>query len=165
MFLFGNFGELSLGGSFSSSPERTALRKWGEESGHIEVYNKGQVVWASKVSGKLQKTRYLKLRNVALFYVWEHTRVWAYWNHSFHMHLSHLGPASCIFHILNSSMLTAQWARELSYSAWVPLGVRNSHLEGWNHWWLWSLFAGMAGNTPFLTACKTKQIHKMQNFY
>ena len=104
--LFGNFAKLILGGSILSSPERTALRKWGEESGHIEVCNNGQIVWTSQVFGKLQKTRYLKLRNVALFCVWENTRVWAYWNHSFNMHLSHLGPASCIFHTLNSSMLT-----------------------------------------------------------
>ena len=27
-------------------------------------------------------------------------RVWAHWNHSFDMHLSHLGPVFC-FHILN----------------------------------------------------------------
>ena len=33
-------------------------------------------------------------QNLALFYVWEDVRDWAYWNHSFHMHLTHLEPAS-----------------------------------------------------------------------
>ena len=32
--------------------------------------------------------------NLALFYVWEDTRVWADWNHSFDMHLNHPGPVS-----------------------------------------------------------------------
>ena len=30
--------------------------------------------------------------NLALFYVWEDARVWAYWNHSFDVHLSCLEP-------------------------------------------------------------------------
>ena len=30
-----------------------------------------------------KKTRHPKLRNLALFYVWEDANVWAHWNHSF----------------------------------------------------------------------------------
>ena len=43
--LFGrNFQDLSPGSSISSSPERAALRRWGEGPGYIEVCSKGQVV-------------------------------------------------------------------------------------------------------------------------
>ena len=40
--LVGVFGTSSLGDSISSNPKRTVLRQ--EESGYIEVCNKGQVV-------------------------------------------------------------------------------------------------------------------------
>ena len=50
---------------------------------------------------------YLKLRNLALLYVWEDARGWAVWNHSFHMHLSYLGLVSCVFHILLLQLLSA----------------------------------------------------------
>ena len=43
-----------------------------------------------------RKTRYLKLRGLALFYVWEDARILAYWNHSLGMHISYLGPVSCV---------------------------------------------------------------------
>ena len=36
------------------------------------------------------------------FYVWEDAGAWDYWNHSFHMHLSYLGPESCFFQSLTS---------------------------------------------------------------
>ena len=55
---------------------------------------------------ELKKTRYSKLRNLALFYVWEDLRGWAHWNHSLHMQLSSLGAVTCVFHILPSSVLT-----------------------------------------------------------
>ena len=70
--------------------------------------------------------------------------VGALWNHSFHTHLSHLGPESCDFHTQRSSGLTvgngcSLWVPDCSYSfpSSVPLGLRNSLLEGWNHWWPW----------------------------
>ena len=49
--------------------------------------------------------RYLKLRNLALFYVWEDAKLWAHWNHSFDGHLSFLGPVSCIF----TSWVSSGW--------------------------------------------------------
>ena len=51
---------------------------------------------------ELKKTRYSKLRNLALFYIWEDLRGWAHWNHSLHMQLSSLGAVTCVFHILPS---------------------------------------------------------------
>ena len=34
---------------------------------------------------------------LVLFYVWGDTRVWAQGSHSFDMHLSYVGPESCVF--------------------------------------------------------------------
>ena len=84
---------------------------------------------------ELKKTRYPKLSNVALFFVWEDARVWAHWNHSFHMHLSYLGPVSCIFHILSTSRCR-EWLQpnaadpRSSSLSWLPwrAGIR---------WWCW----------------------------
>ena len=39
----GIFRTLSLGNCISNNPERTILRKWGEEPGNVQVFNKGQV--------------------------------------------------------------------------------------------------------------------------
>jgi len=40
----GIFRTSSPGDSISRSPETTVLRRWGEESYYIEVFNKKQVV-------------------------------------------------------------------------------------------------------------------------
>ena len=42
-YLVGIFRTSSLGDSISSNLERTVLRRQGEESHYIEVFNKGQV--------------------------------------------------------------------------------------------------------------------------
>ena len=50
-------------------------------SGFMEVCNKRQVFWTSKLFWQfceLKKTRYPKLRNLALFYVREEVRVWVH---------------------------------------------------------------------------------------
>ena len=65
-----------------------------------------------------------------LFCVWGDARVWAHWNHSFDMHLSYLGPGSCVF--------TSWVSSELSVVC--------------NQWWLWQpLFTDMTGNILRLT--------------
>ena len=49
LYLVGILRTSSLRGSISSNPKRTVPRRWiGEESGHIEVCNKEQVIWTSK---------------------------------------------------------------------------------------------------------------------
>ena len=53
----------------------------------------------------LKKARRLKFRNLVLFYVWEDARVWTHWSRSFDVHLSSLGPGSCVF------------------TTWVPQGL------------------------------------------
>ena len=56
------------------------------------------------------------LMNFLLFLCMERHRVWAHWNHSFHMYLRYLGPVSC------------------SFPPWVPSGHT---VEGsWSAWWL-----------------------------
>ena len=37
-----------------------------------------------------------------IFLLYKDAKVWAQWNHCFDIHLSYLGPVSCIFHILGS---------------------------------------------------------------
>ena len=48
----------------------------------------------------LIKIRHLKLMNLLLFYIWQDARVWAYWNHCFHMYLD-CRPSILFFSILN----------------------------------------------------------------
>ena len=60
----------------------------------------------SKDYCKLKKTKYSKLRNLALFYVWKDARIWAHWNHSFDMHFLYQGPVFCVFTSWVSSGLT-----------------------------------------------------------
>ena len=52
----------------------------------------------------------IKLRNLA-FYAWGDASLWAHWIHSFHMHLSYLGPIMfscwpCFLHSPSSSAIT-----------------------------------------------------------
>ena len=64
-YSMGFFRISSLGDTISTNPERTALRRLGEESGYIDCCSKGQVVWISKYFCELKKIRYLTLRNLA----------------------------------------------------------------------------------------------------
>ena len=67
--------------------------------------DQGLFKWVSSLH-QVAKVLEFQLRNLALFYVWEDVRVWAHWNHSFHIHQSCLGPVFCVFHILNPSGLS-----------------------------------------------------------
>ena len=143
LYMAGFFRTLCQGDRISNDPERIAPRRWGEESGYIEACNKGQVVWTSKYYCRLRKTRYLKLLNLALFYVWGKMQ---------ECRLTEIIPFICISAIwgffpvfftspTSSARLTlgsGWWLLESRYwSSWVPSGLRNSHLEAWNHWWFW----------------------------
>ena len=73
-------GTSSLGDSISSDPENCSRRR-GEGGGGVRLYRslqQEQTVSTSKDYYELRDTRYLKLRNLALFYKWEEARVWAY---------------------------------------------------------------------------------------
>ena len=104
----------SSGGSLSDNSEGLLWR--GEEGAQIQrgFCNRDQVVGTSRDYCSLKRIRHHKLRNLALFYVWEDARVWAHWNHSFAMHLSYLGPASH------------------SFPSWVPSGCTfGGGCRGW----------------------------------
>ena len=78
--------------------------------------NKGRRQYEHPSSG-------IKLRNLA-FYEWEDASLWAYWIHSFHMHLSYLGPN----HV---SLLTLRGGR------WLLLAfpqLLSSLCRGWQFW-------------------------------
>lgn len=77
-----------LGGGLSAL--RDGSEEVREEPGHIGVLQPKPGSWNIKRLCSLEKTRYLKLRNLALFSVWEDTGVWANWNHS----LAFLHPES-----------------------------------------------------------------------
>ena len=75
-----------------------------------------------------------------LFYIWEDARIWAHWNHSFHVHLSYPIRASilCVFTPWaplglttgSSCNLMAAWSQAFSFlSAFRAQGLT---LEGWN---------------------------------
>ena len=90
---------------------------------------------------ELRKIRYPRLRNLAVFYVWEDARVWAGWNHSFYRLLSYSESASCVF------TSWAPWGLTIG-SSWSLMTARSPVLfsfldalgltmEGCNHGCLW----------------------------
>ena len=82
----------SLGQDLSSS-EKTAPRRQEGDSGYIQICNKG-----SRQSEHQRSN--IKLKNLA-FFVWKDASLWAHWIHSFHMHLSYLGPNLVSFFTLS----------------------------------------------------------------
>ena len=53
--------------TISSNPERTAPRRWGEESGYIEICNKGQVVWIAKVFLGIKENQISQVKEFSVF--------------------------------------------------------------------------------------------------
>ena len=108
----------------------------GEGKGYPLVFWPGEFPgvyspWCHKES---DTTEWLSL------FVGEDVRVWAHWNHSFHVHLSYPGARIlCFSHpeFTRGSDCSLMAVRSCRYSSWVPLGLRNSHLEGWSHRQLW----------------------------
>ena len=114
---------------------------------------------------ELNRTRYPKLRNLALLYLWEDARVfWANWNHSFHMHLSHPGTSILCF-FPHPEFLSAH------HKEWLqPGGCQIAQLffsflrtlEGWNCWQLWlpSHSCILAWEIPWTEADYSPWVHK-----
>ena len=109
--------------------------------------------------------------NLALFYVWEDARVWAHWNHSFAMHLSSLGPVSCVFASwVPSGCTVGGGCRGWWLDGRHPVSILSSlraHCQGSCHvtaWWLQHrLFTDTAGNTFSLThSTKSKWLERMK---
>ena len=85
-YLVGIFKTSSVRDSISSNVERASLRRRrGEEPGYREglqqragsLYIKIVLDKKKKEYWELRKIRYPRLRNLAVFYVWEDARVWA----------------------------------------------------------------------------------------
>ena len=97
-YLVGFFRISGLGDRISSSPEL-----WGRE-GKKEREGREDPANLNTKRLLLKKIRYLKLRNLVLFYIWKVARVRAHWNHFFPMHLSYPGQCPVFF------------------TSWAPLG-------------------------------------------
>ena len=103
-----------------------------------EFLQQRPVVRTPKDCYELKKTRYLKWRNLALFYVWEDARVWAHWNRSFDVHLIYAGPIPCVFSSWVSSGCTVGgwlkclmiwWREALCFYPEFPLGSPSEQLS------------------------------------
>ena len=67
----GIFRTSSLGGSISSNPERTALRRREEEPGCTEVLRQRAASLNIKSLLIIKENQITQVRNSALFYLWE----------------------------------------------------------------------------------------------
>ena len=76
----------------------TAPRGKGGARVYSSFCNKDQVVGTWSDYCWLEETRYLKLKNLVLFFVWKDARVWTHWNYSFDMHFSYLRLVSMLSH-------------------------------------------------------------------
>ena len=86
---------------------------------HLRYWQAGSLLLVPP--GKPIKSGRLKLINLLLFFVWKDSRVWAHWNHSFHMQLNHPGPVSC-FHpswILSGSTVRCGCKATMTGSFWA----------------------------------------------
>ena len=78
------FRTLTSGDSISVSLRKLLRESREGESVYTQVCDKGN-------RQSECQTSCIKLRNLG-FFVWEDASLWAHWIHSFHMHLSYLGP-------------------------------------------------------------------------
>ena len=86
------------------------------------------------------------------------------------MHLSYLGPVSCVFIswvssgcIVESgcSLMAARWQVFFSFLSFFRAHWFGS---GWNHWWLWHpLFTDMSGRILFLNTMNIHLLLKAQD--
>ena len=69
--------------------------------------------------------------------MWEDARVWAYWNHSFDLHLVYLGPVSGFS---PSWVPSGYTARDSCSGCWLgggqPVCLQPESLQGCSGWWL-----------------------------
>ena len=70
--------DCSPGDSISDSSEKLLQGGKGGARIYRRFCTKGQIVRNIKILLLIKETRYVKLRNLALFYVWEDARVWAH---------------------------------------------------------------------------------------
>lgn len=75
---------------------RDCCREIRDKTRYRGVFAGDKCSWTSKLTAN-HKNRHIELMNLVFFYVWKDARVWAYWNFSFDMILSGLGPVFCFF--------------------------------------------------------------------
>ena len=106
--LFGGLTEdYSPGDGLSESAEELFQRGKGGARIYGVLEEKVKAcVWISKITANPPQNRYLKLVILALSWVWQDVRAWAYWKYSLYKHLNSLGPVSFFFSILSFSQST-----------------------------------------------------------
>ena len=102
---------------------RDCCREIRDKTRYRGVFAGDKCSWTSKITAN-HKNRHIELMNLVFFYVWKDARVWAYWNFSFDMILSGLGPVFCFFssilndftaaHPLVTEMAPAEYQRRSS---------------------------------------------------
>ena len=102
----GSFRTSSLGVSISGSLERTALRRWGEESGYAEVCNKMQVVWTSKLFLGMKENQLPQVKEFSTFLYMGRCKSLGSLKSLLFIYISAMwGQCPAVFHILSSSGL------------------------------------------------------------
>ena len=142
----------SLGRLDSHVTLRDCSKEARGEPGYIEGFAGGwgrgkQANKQTKHVVKLQKmtashkARHLRLMILVFFYVWEDAIIWAYYNHSFDMHVHYPGqyPLFAILHPLRVNnwgrwerlqWLMAGWPHVFWYGRWhLPTGGMVLHLS------------------------------------
>ena len=135
----GSFRTSSLGVSISSRLERTALRRWGEESGYVGVCNKGQVVWTSKLFGGIKENQLPQVKEFSTFLYMGRCKGLGSLKSVLFIYISAIwGPVSCNF---SHPEFFRSPCREWLYpdGCWITQArfYFTSVLEGWDCWWLW----------------------------
>ena len=131
------FRTSNLGDSISSNPERTALRRKGEKSHYIEICNKRQVVWTSKVFLWIKENQISQVKEFSAFLCLGRCKNLGPLK-SFISYASQLlGPVPCAFS--HPEFFRAPCREWLQPDGWQITGILllPECLEGWNHWWLW----------------------------
>lgn len=82
---------------------RDCYREIRDKTRYRGVFAGEKCSWTSKITAN-HKNRHTELMILVFFYVWKDARVWAYWNFSFDMILSCLGPVFCFFFFPTSWM-------------------------------------------------------------
>ena len=124
----GSFRTSSLGVSISSSLDRTALRRWGEESGYTQVSNKGQVVWISKLFWGIKANQISQVKEFSILLYMERCKSLGSLKSFPFIYISAIwGQYPAVFHILSSSglpiesgsSLMAARSHRYSSTSWV----------------------------------------------
>ena len=137
-YLVGVFRTASLGDNGSVAPERTALRRGGEESGYIEVLQQRADSMKIKILMLMKENQISQVKQFSTFLCrgrWESLGSMKYM-HLWYMHLSCLGPVSYFLILIflswgltigsGCSLMAATW--QVFFPSWVFLGLTRSFL-------------------------------------